>query len=48
VNSQILLIAIVFGLVETAYFGGNWSPQSTGEVIADGIACLLLALALLR
>lgn len=40
------VIAGIYWLSETAYFGWNWSPQSSAEVVADGIAMILLALAI--
>lgn len=46
-NSLIILtMAFLFGLVETAYFGWNMFPKSEAEVICDGIALLIAALAL--
>lgn len=44
-NGPILFMAIVFWLGETSYFGWNWGPKSDAEMICDGIAFLLLALA---
>lgn len=41
---NILLLAIFFGFVETAYFGWNMTPQSDAEIICDGIVFVLVAL----
>ena len=46
-RTALWVIAIAFGLFETAYFGWNWAPKSDAEVMADGIALVLLALAFL-
>lgn len=39
----LILIAVVFALIETAYFGWNFYAQSIAERVCDNIAdCLLL------
>lgn len=38
---MIVLIGILFGLIETAYFGWNFFPQSNAEIICDRIAILI-------
>lgn len=43
----ILVLAVFFSVIENAYFGWNWSPQSEAELICDGIAMLLFALGIL-
>jgi len=45
---KLLFIAGAYAIFETTYFGWNWSPHSDAEVIADGIAFLLLAIAYTR
>lgn len=44
VNWPIFAIAVLWGLLETAYFGWNWAPKSNAELIADGFTALLYAL----
>lgn len=41
-----LAIAIWFWIAETAYFGWHTWPQSDAEMICDGIAMLMLVIAL--
>lgn len=41
-----LFIAAVFWVSQNRYYGWHWMPQSDGELIADGIVMLLLALAI--
>ncbi len=41
-------LVIVWFVSSNAYFGWSWRPQSDAEMICDGIAFVLLALALLR
>lgn len=40
------IIAFVWALAETAYFGWNWFPYRTAEIVADGIGIALLTVAL--
>lgn len=40
------LVALFFAYWQNAYFGHNAFPKSDAELIADGIACILLVLAL--
>ena len=47
-NSIILLIAVIYIICANSFFGNNWLPQSEAEVIADGIGCLLIALAFIN
>ncbi|MGI3042872.1 hypothetical protein [Shewanella algae] len=44
-NLQIFFIGLFFGIAEIWYFGWNLTPQSDAEMICDGIALLILALA---
>lgn len=44
INWPAFIVANVFGLLETAHFGWNFTPSSDAEMICDGIACVLLAL----
>lgn len=44
-NLQIFFISLLFGTAETWYFGWNMTPQSDTEMICDGIALLIFALA---
>lgn len=46
-NARIFMLGLIFGLIETAYFGWNMTPQSDAEVICDGIAIGISALAFL-
>jgi len=46
-NGTIFIFAIIFGLVETAYFGWNFTPQSDAEMICDGITMAIGAMAFL-
>lgn len=46
INWPVFLLGNVFGLIETAYFGWNMTPGSESEVIADGIAMLIVALSI--
>ncbi len=41
------LLAMFFALWETAHFGWNWTAHSDVEIICDGIAVTLFALACL-
>ena len=43
----IFVIAMLYAWVMNSYFGNNWKPASPEEVIADGIVCLLFAIAIL-
>lgn len=47
-NPWIFVAGIWFGIMETAYFGWNMLPQSDAEIICDGIAVLISALAFLQ
>ena len=47
-NVKILILAIIFGVTETAFFGWNSLPESPAEVVCDGITMLILALAFMR
>lgn len=44
-NLYVLFLGLGFGLIETAHFGWNALPQSDAEVVCDGIAMLITALA---
>ena len=44
-NWQIWLVALGYGLLETAFFGWHAWPQSVPELYCDGITCALFALA---
>ena len=46
-NRTVFFFGLFYGFVETAYFGWNWSPQSDAEIICDGIAMLIMAMAFL-
>ena len=47
-NGKIFFIAVFFGLVETAFFGWNFFPQSAAEVVCDGITMILFAMAYMQ
>jgi len=40
-------LAIVFAVIETRFFGWNFAPASDAEVLADGMAVILLAMSVL-
>lgn len=40
----ILTLAFLYCTTETIYFGSNFWPYSPPEVLADGIAAILLAI----
>lgn len=42
----VTFLALAYCITETRYFGSNWTPQSPEEVIADGIALVLICIAL--
>lgn len=42
----LILIALSYSIGETVYFGNNLYPHTDAEVIADGIALLLAAIAI--
>lgn len=44
-NFNVIFLALMFSLFETAYFGWNLTPQSDAEMICDGISLLIFALA---
>lgn len=41
---QVFWLSVLFWIVETNYFGWNFTPQSSEEVICDGIVLLIAAL----
>lgn len=45
-RALLYFIAIWFWMTETQYFGWNLMPKSDAEVICDGIALVLLAIAI--
>ena len=45
-NIGIFVMGFFFGVVETAHFGWNFTPQSDAEMICDGITILIMALSL--
>jgi len=46
-NRTIFICAIIFGIIETAYFGWNFTPQSDAEMICDGITMIIASMAFL-
>lgn len=44
-NWPIWIMAMLYGIVETRYFGWNLHPSSDAEIICDGITILIGALA---
>ena len=44
---MIWFIGICWGVFENQYFGWNSLPQSNAELLADGLAFLLMALAVM-
>jgi membrane protein DedA with SNARE-associated domain len=40
-------LALLYPVWAGYYFGGNFFPRSDAEIVADGIALLLLSLAIL-
>ena len=47
-NWTIMFFALCFNLIETAYFGWNFTPHSDAELICDGICFLIGAMAFIR
>ena len=47
-NITVFTFGIFYWLMETAYFGWNFAPSSDAEIICDGIAGLITALAFVR
>lgn len=45
---MIWLLAIGFAIVTNHHFGWNGMPKSDAELICDGIALVLVALAILK
>lgn len=45
VNFRVWWVAVLWGLIEGDYFGWHFIPQSDAELICDGIAFLILAMA---
>lgn len=45
-RAWLFFIALWFWLIETHHFGWNMAPQSDAEMICDGIAMLLLSIAI--
>ncbi len=43
----ILFVSAIYGTIETAHYGYNFSAQTDGEMIADGITLLLMAIGML-
>lgn len=43
---MIWMIAILYAIVQNVYYGWNFFPKSEGELITDGIALLIFALAM--
>lgn len=41
----LFLIAIIFAISETIYFGGNLLPESNAETICDGIVLAIVIVA---
>lgn len=46
-NWKVGAVSIWFWLIETAYFGWNLKPGSDAEMVCDGLALLIFALALM-
>ena len=42
----ILLLALCYQHVQTNYFGNHWLPTTEGEVLADGLALVIVAIGL--
>lgn len=47
VNWPIIFVFFIYAVVKDNYFGWNLTPQTSFEVIADGIGVLIFALALI-
>ena len=45
INWPIFWLGNIFGLLETAHFGWNFTAQSDAEMVCDGITFLIVALA---
>ncbi len=44
----IVLIGILYGFTETAYFGWNFFPKSDAEMICDGIGILITVIGMTK
>lgn len=44
-STALSLLAMFYAISETWHYGWHWSWKSDAEVIADGIALLIMALA---
>lgn len=40
----IFVVGFIYGVVETRYFGSHFLPKSPEEIIADGLALVILAI----
>lgn len=43
----VVIVATVFGMAETIYFGSNWAPSSDAELVCDVIAASLVGIGLI-
>lgn len=41
IGTILLITALIFGRLETKYFGNNWLPQTKEEVICDIVSLIM-------
>ena len=46
-NRYIFMLAIVFGFIKNQHFGWNMQPESSIELICDGIMLIIFSLSLI-
>jgi len=44
-NFSVMILGLFYAIAETAHFGWNSRPKNDAEMICDGIAILIFALA---
>ena len=44
----LIMFGIVFGIIETSYFGGNFLPQSFAELICDILALIAMLVGIIN
>ena len=43
----IMLLAFIYNVVATHHYGNHFTPTCDGEVMADGITCIITAIGVL-
>ena len=47
-NWSILFLSFLFWINQNTFFGWNRTPQSSSEVLADGIVFILVAMSVMK